>query len=91
MDGKEAYSEVKLLQFSKVAEKTFSLVSNPTRKNALSLLMTTAAKVAVFDNSGKLIWQQQAATGLLTIDLSSQPAGTYIVKANDQAEQVVVQ
>ena len=90
MDGKEAYTEVKLLQFPQATGKIFSIVSNPAPKNALSLLMTATAQVAVFDNSGKLIFQQQAAPGLLTIDLSSQPAGTYIVKANDQAEQIVV-
>lgn len=90
MDGKIAYSDIKLLQFSAATSKPFTLLSNPVPQKQLQLRVHAPVQVAVYDGGGKRIWQQQAAPGPLTIDLSAKPAGVYVVRAGDQSEQVLL-
>jgi len=53
--------------------------------------VNASINLALYTTDGKLLWQQQANAGTKTIDVSRYAKGTYLLKANNTAQKVLIQ
>ena len=72
-----------------VAENTvLNLFPNPVR-NKLSVTMAQQAEISVYNLNGQLHIRQQLNAGSNTLDLSSMPAGVYIVRIGGKSFKLI--
>ncbi|MBS1576133.1 MAG: T9SS type A sorting domain-containing protein, partial [Bacteroidetes bacterium] len=86
IDGKESFSVVRVLNFSN-DNSTLAIWPNPAR-NIINIdnegpKTNIAAKTQIYSLSGTLNMEKKLQQGLNTIDISTLPAGAYIVKSNN--------
>jgi hypothetical protein len=89
-DNRTSYSSIKTLKFTKTDEP-FIIIDNPVNNNVLTVQVNASLKLALFTSDGKLLWQSQVNAGTKHIDVSRFAKGTYILKANNSAQKVVIQ
>ena len=72
-----------------VAENTvLNLFPNPVR-NKLSVTMAQQAEISVYNLNGQLHIRQQLNAGSNTLDMSSMPAGVYIVRIGGKSYKLI--
>lgn len=89
MDNRSSYSAVRTLKFTTAAEE-FVFIGNPVTNNMLVVQVNNPLHLALYTTNGKLLWQQQANAGTKTIDMSRYAKGTYLLKANNSTQKVVL-
>lgn len=78
---------------NEAGKELFRAYPNPFTQNvSLNLsLLKTSAEIKVYNYLGALVYQQQAAPGINTLDLSRLASGTYILKVSSKDEVVLMQ
>ena len=90
MDNRNSYSATRTLKFTKTDEP-FTITGNPVINDVLTVQVNTATGLALYTADGKLLWQEQVNAGTKTIDVSRYAKGTYLIKANNTTQKVVIQ
>ena len=90
MDNRSSYSGVRTLKFTTAAED-FTIIGNPVTNNVLTVQVNASINLALYTTDSKLLWQQQVNAGTKTIDVSRYAKGTYLLKANNTAQKVLIQ
>ena len=87
IDGRESFTDVKTVTFTK-ENGNISMWPNPA-KNVININNDGSnneyAKAQIYNLAGNLSLEKKLNDGINTIDISSLPAGAYIVKANTNA------
>lgn len=89
-DSKISWSKVVTVLFEK---KEMGIHVYPTlvTNGLLNIYLTNPARVSVFDNSGRQVWQKQLSAGLEQINISSLSKGIYYIKTTDDIVRITVQ
>ena len=90
MDNRNSYSAIRTLKFTKTDEP-FTITGNPVINDVLTVQVNTATGLALYTADGKLLWQEPVNAGTKYIDVSRYAKGTYLLKANNTAQKVVIQ
>ncbi len=90
IDGRLSYSDVKLVQFDGQASGLFTVQTNPVFGKTILLQVSKPVAFSIYNASGKLVKQQQAAAGNAKIDMHAFAAGIYFIKAGNQTEKVMI-
>jgi hypothetical protein len=90
MDNRNSYSDIRTLKFTKTDEP-FIIIGNPVTNDVLAVQVNVSINLALYTADGKLLWQEQVSAGTKTIDVSQYAKGTYLLKANNTAQKVVIQ
>lgn len=77
INGKYTFSEIRLIQFAPNA--TIAIYPNPTHGHIHIDGLKGAEQIYIFDNSGRLMLQQQAASSKLQLSLADLSAGLYLI------------
>ena len=73
-----------------VLAQSIKLYPNPA-STTLSVTVEEPGRASVMDNNGRILWQQQLAAGVNTIDVSLLPAGVYYVKIGTRHSSFIIQ
>lgn len=90
LDGRVSYSNVRMIRFSATAQRLV-MKENPVVNGILKVQVNQPVDLFLYDVQGRLIWQQQQASGLVTISLERHPKGIYTLKSKDDVRKIVVQ
>lgn len=91
IDGRNSYSDIRSIEFYRY-DKTFTVLNNPVVNGVLQIKLRTPALISLYTNDGRLLWQKKLNAGTAAaIDVSGYTKGTYLVKANEQTEKIIVQ
>ena len=90
MDNRNSYSAIKTLKFT-TNDEPFIIIGNPVTNDVLNVQVNMATDLALYTADGKLLWQENVNAGTKTIDISRYAKGTYLLKANNTAQKVVIQ
>ncbi|UOR07645.1 T9SS type A sorting domain-containing protein [Hymenobacter aerilatus] len=84
MDGTDAYSPVRAIQFDAAQEATVSVYPNPTQTQAtleLTSLPAGSYQVRILDLTGRVLREQTlAGQQLHQLSVAELPMGTYLVQ-----------
>ena len=78
------------LATTNVAKKTFAIFPNPAKDFVTISNLSKGAEVALFDVTGKLLYQTKSLGVTLTINTSSYKNGMYLVKVDGQAIKLLI-
>jgi hypothetical protein len=85
VDGKQTYTEVRTITLN-TDGLNMAVWPNPAKNNInidnKNTKTDMVSKAQLFDFSGRMSMEKQLQPGVNSIDISSLPAGTYLVKAN---------
>ncbi len=90
MDNRNSFSIIRTLKFT-ASNEPFIIIGNPVTNGVLTVQVNTATGLALYTADGKLLWQEQVATGTKTFDVSRYAKGVYLLRANSTAQKVVIQ
>jgi hypothetical protein len=78
------------LKFTKTDEP-FIIIGNPVTNHVLTVEVNEATSLALYTTDGKLLWQENVKAGTKTFDMSRYAKGTYMLKANNSSQKLVIQ
>ena len=78
------------LSTNSVATKTLSISPNPAKDFVTISNLSKGAEVALFDVTGKLLYQTKSLGVTLTINTSSYKNGMYLVKVDGQTSKLMI-
>ena len=90
MDYRKSFSSIRTVKFTKTDEP-FIIIGNPVNNGVLAVQSNVSINLALYSADGKLLWQEQVNAGTKNIDVSRYAKGTYLLKANNTAQKVVIQ
>ncbi len=90
MDNRNSYSAIKTLKFT-TNDEPFIIIGNPVTNDVLTVQINMETSLALYSADGKLLWQEQVNAGTKTFDMSRYAKGTYLLKANNTAQKIVIQ
>ena len=90
MDNRSCYSAIRTLKFTKT-DTSFIIIGNPVTNDLLTVKVKEASSLALFTADGKLLWQENVNAETKTIDMSRYAKGTYLLKANNVTQKIVIQ
>jgi len=90
LDGRASFSDVRMIKIS-AASQRFIIKENPVVNGVLKVQVNQPVDLFLYDAQGRLIWQQQQASGLVSIPMGSNSRGVYTLKGKDDTRKVIVQ
>ena len=90
LDGKSSYSEVRMVKLQPTIDK-FKITGNPIINGQLQITILSACTLKLYSSDGTILWSKKFAAGSQTVDMSKYAKGIYLLKAEGQSEQIVVQ
>ena len=79
-----------MLRFTKTDEP-FTIFGNPVSNNMLTVQINEATSLALYTADGKLLWNENVNAGIKTIGMSRYAKGTYLLKAKNVIQKIVIQ
>ncbi len=89
LDGNHSYSAVKKIQIG-FSDKIFSVVNTIVDNGVLQVRIKMQALLELYTTDGRLVWQNQFSEGLQIINLSTVPAGIYLLRGKDTVEKILI-
>lgn len=86
-DGHSSYSETKIIN---IATANFDILNNPVLNGMLQVRLTTAARLQLYNDEGKLMWHKNVSAGVITIDMNHFSKGTYLVKIDNHTSKIIL-
>ena len=90
MDNRSSYTGIRTLKFTS-SDEPFIIIGNPVTNDVLTVQVNASINLALYTADGKLLWQEQVNAGTKTIDVSRYAKGTYLIKANNTVQKLVIQ
>ena len=90
LDNQSSYSAIRMLRFTKTDEP-FTIFGNPVSNNMLTVQINEATSLALYTADGKLLWNENVNAGIKTIGMSRYAKGTYLLKAKNVIQKIVIQ
>ncbi len=90
LDSRSTYSIVRMLQFNKT-DLPFTVIGNPITNAVIKVQVHETSVLSLYAADGKLLWQENVIAGIKTIDVSHYARGTYLLKAKNTAEKILIQ
>lgn len=90
LDNRSSYSAIRTLLFTKTNEP-FTIIGNPVTNAVLMVQVNEASSLALYTADGRLLWQENVNAGTKTFNMSRYAKGTYLLKANNTTQKIVIQ
>jgi uncharacterized repeat protein (TIGR01451 family) len=91
LDNKFTYSEIRRVDMPATNKVITLLSGNVVQQGYLRVQLKTSASLAIYSNTGQLVWQQLLPAGIHALPLSSMAKGSYLLKAGSVTEKIVIQ
>ncbi|MFD2919284.1 T9SS type A sorting domain-containing protein [Terrimonas rubra] len=90
LDEKSSFTDIQLVKFTN-SSPAFVIKENPVVNGIIKVQLHQPADLFLYDMQGRLIWQQQQASGLISIPVQRNPAGLYTLRTKDDSKKIVLQ
>lgn len=90
LDDKTSFTDIQSVKFMPLAQ-TFIIKENPVVNGILKVQVIQPADLWLYDMLGRLVWQKQQASGLISIPLGNNKKGVYTLRSKNDIKKVVIQ